>query len=122
MVANLQNTIFGASTGAMATGGPPPQGSWSAVSLFTSPLFHVSGCHSTLVVGLLAGLKLVMPEGRFAPETALELIQETRSRCGRRCHDGVARLRAPGPPRLRHVVGARRSPSVGRRRPTNCSA
>ncbi len=24
-------------------------------ALFTSPLFHVSGCHSTLVVGLLAG-------------------------------------------------------------------
>ena len=36
----------------------------------------MSGCHSTLVVGLLAGLKLVMPEGRFTPETALELIQE----------------------------------------------
>jgi long-chain acyl-CoA synthetase len=27
-------------------------------------------------VGLLAGLKLVMPEGRFLPETALQLIQD----------------------------------------------
>ena len=54
----------------------PDAGGGQNVSLFTSPLFHVSGCHSTLVVGLLAGLKLVMPEGRFTPETALELIQE----------------------------------------------
>ena len=53
----------------------PDAGPSQNVSLFTSPLFHVSGCHSTLVVGLLAGLKLVMPEGRFTPETALELIQ-----------------------------------------------
>jgi long-chain acyl-CoA synthetase len=30
------------------------------------------------VVGLLAGLKLVMPEGRFTPETALQLIQDHR--------------------------------------------
>ena len=48
------------------------------MALFTSPLFHVSGCHSTLVVGMLAGLKLVMPEGRFEPEDALELIQDER--------------------------------------------
>ena len=33
------------------------------VSLLTSPLFHVSGCHSGLVVGLLAGIKLVIPTG-----------------------------------------------------------
>ena len=45
-------------------------------ALFTSPLFHVSGCHSTLVVGLLGGLKLVMMEGRFTPEAALALIQD----------------------------------------------
>ena len=78
MIANLQNTMYGAVAGGMVGGagaarrGRPAQN----VSLFTSPLFHVSGCHSTLVVGLLAGLKLVMPEGRFTPETALELIQE----------------------------------------------
>ena len=47
-------------------------------ALFTSPLFHVSGCHSSLVVGLLAALKLVMPVGRFDPEQALELIQRER--------------------------------------------
>ena len=77
MIANLQNTMYNAVAGGMAGGAAlPDSGAGQNVSLFTSPLFHVSGCHSTLVVGLLAGLKLVMPEGRFTPETALELIQE----------------------------------------------
>jgi long-chain acyl-CoA synthetase len=80
MIANLQNTMFGAVASAMAgadlLAGSGPSGGGQTVSLFTSPLFHVSGCHSTLVVGLLAGLKLVMPVGRFEPETALELIQQ----------------------------------------------
>ena len=76
MIANLQNTMFNAVAGSMAGGGALPETAGQNVSLFTSPLFHVSGCHSTLVVGLLAGLKLVMPEGRFTPETALQLIQE----------------------------------------------
>jgi long-chain acyl-CoA synthetase len=82
MIANLQNTMYNAVAGSMVAaasgggGGALPESSGQNVSLFTSPLFHVSGCHSTLVVGLLAGLKLVMPEGRFLPENALHLIQE----------------------------------------------
>ncbi len=77
MIANLQNTMYNAVAGSMSGGGGAlPDNAGQNISLFTSPLFHVSGCHSTLVVGLLAGLKLVMPEGRFTPETALELIQE----------------------------------------------
>jgi long-chain acyl-CoA synthetase len=78
MIANLQNTMYGAVAGPMAgnVAPIPPSASGQTVALFTSPLFHVSGCHSTLVVGLLAGLKLVMIEGRFAPESALQLIQD----------------------------------------------
>ena len=77
MISNLQNTMYNAVAGSMAGGGALPDGGGGAnVALFTSPLFHVSGCHSTLVVGMLAGLKLVMPEGRFTPERALQLIQE----------------------------------------------
>jgi len=77
MIANLQNTMYNAVAGAMSGGGALPDGGGGQnVALFTSPLFHVSGCHSTLVVGMLAGLKLVMPEGRFLPEHALQLIQE----------------------------------------------
>jgi long-chain acyl-CoA synthetase len=44
--------------------------------LLTSPLFHVSGCHSSLVVGTLGGIKLVIPEGKFEPDKALQLIQD----------------------------------------------
>ncbi len=77
MVANLQNTIFNSVAGAMTGGGSIPDGGASqTVSLFTSPLFHVSGCHSTLVVGMVAGLKLVMPVGKFEPEDALRMIAE----------------------------------------------
>ncbi|HEY2812041.1 MAG TPA: class I adenylate-forming enzyme family protein [Acidimicrobiales bacterium] len=77
MIANLQNTIYGSVAGAMLGSGAIPQGDGGqTVALFTSPLFHVSGCHSTLVVGMIAGLKLVMIDGRFEPRKALELIQQ----------------------------------------------
>jgi long-chain acyl-CoA synthetase len=79
MIANLQNTLFTTVAGAMASpdasaslGGEP------TVSLLTSPLFHVSGCHSNLVVGLLAGVKIVIPVGRFEPTEVLRLIEEHR--------------------------------------------
>jgi len=79
MVANLQNTLFSTMAGALAN---PEAGSALAssaaptVSLLTSPLFHVSGCHSNLVVGLLAGVRLVIPEGRFDPVQVLRLIAD----------------------------------------------
>ena len=77
MIANLQNTIYGGVAGSMTSeGGAIPQTAGQTVALFTSPLFHVSGCHSTLVVGLIAGIKLVMIEGRFDPPKALQLIQD----------------------------------------------
>jgi long-chain acyl-CoA synthetase len=76
MIANLQNTIFTLTLGTLAN---PDAGSVVAggqpVSLLTSPLFHVSGCHSTLVVGFMGGMKLVIPEGRFDPEVAFRLIE-----------------------------------------------
>ena len=81
MIANLQNTLFSTMAGAMAN---PEAGSALAssgaptVSLLTSPLFHVSGCHSNLVVGLLAGVRLVIPEGRFDPVQVLRLIADHR--------------------------------------------
>ena len=84
MIANLQNTVFTLTAGSMALAAstdsssepaPAPTGSTQPVALFTSPLFHVSGCHSTLVVGLMGGMKLVMVDGRFDPLRALELIQ-----------------------------------------------
>ncbi len=84
MVANLQNTVFNATLtrqveaathkaeGTAAT----PRRSGQTVSLLTSPLFHVAGCHSALVTGTLAGVRIVIPEGRFEPEQALRLIED----------------------------------------------
>ena len=78
MIANLQNTLFSTLSGAMANPdvGSPLGDGGAPVSLLTSPLFHVSGCHSGLVVGMLAGIKIVIPTGRFDPAHALELIQD----------------------------------------------
>jgi long-chain acyl-CoA synthetase len=80
MIANLQNTLYyGFSTAVRQgidpmgnTGGNPP------AALLTSPLFHVSGCHSGLVVGMMAGIKLVIPVGKFEPEKAMQLIQDEK--------------------------------------------
>ncbi len=78
MVANLQNTLF--NSVAVAAAFPSATDATAAeartTALLTSPLFHVSGCHSSLVVGTLAGIKLVIPEGKFEPDKALALIQD----------------------------------------------
>lgn len=86
MVANLQNTVFLLTLGSLtapadpddAPNDPAPAGGGQPVALFTSPLFHVSGCHSGLVVGMLAGMRMVMIDGRFTPEEALSLIERER--------------------------------------------
>jgi len=86
MIANLQNTVFILTSTSMASAeladgdesqSLTPPGT-QPVSLFSAPLFHVAGCHSTLVVGLLGGLKLVMMEGKFGPDEALSLIEAER--------------------------------------------
>jgi long-chain acyl-CoA synthetase len=81
MIANLQNTLFSTMAGAMTNpeaGSALASNSAPTVSLLTSPLFHVSGCHSNLVVGLLAGVTLVIPEGRFDPAQVLRLVAANR--------------------------------------------
>ncbi len=76
MIANMQNTLYGAVAGSMMGAASLPSSEGQNVSLFTSPLFHVSGCHSGLVVGVIAGVKMIMPVGRFDPDEALRLIQD----------------------------------------------
>jgi long-chain acyl-CoA synthetase len=77
MIANLQNTMYTTIAGSMASGESPAVGGGGQTSaLLTSPLFHVSGCHSSLVVGTIAGVKLVIPEGKFEPDKALQLIED----------------------------------------------
>ncbi len=85
MIANLQNTVFLMTLGSMTQPPadpdrepPPTDGSGQPVALLTSPLFHVSGCHSGLVVGMMGGLRLVILPGRFTPEAAFEAIERER--------------------------------------------
>jgi long-chain acyl-CoA synthetase len=76
MLANVQNTFYMTVAASMmwgnndfGSGGPP-------VALITAPLFHVTGCHAGIVLGMAAGVKLVFTVGRFDPEQALRLIEE----------------------------------------------
>ncbi len=79
MLANLQNSLYIVFASALANPERsllPSDG--KATGLLTSPLFHVSGCHSGLVIGLAGGIKLVMVPGKFDPITAMRLIQEEK--------------------------------------------
>jgi long-chain acyl-CoA synthetase len=79
MIANLQNTVYNTVAGAMmadAVSELAGAGKRQTASLLTSPMFHVSGCHSGIVLGLLAGVKLVIPVGKFEPTAAMQLIQD----------------------------------------------
>ena len=51
---------------------PPDQ----AVTLGTSPLFHVSGLYGTTLIAMVTGGKIVYRRGRFDPEAVLQLIQD----------------------------------------------
>ena len=79
MISNLQGTMYSSISGSMVNPGAATISPTTPnASLLTSPLFHVAGCHSGLVVGLIAGIKIVMPVGRFDPEEAMRLIAEEK--------------------------------------------
>ncbi len=59
-------------TPAAADAGAAPKG-----ALLSVPLFHVTGCHSTLISNTLAGNKLVLMR-KWDPEHALALIESER--------------------------------------------
>jgi long-chain acyl-CoA synthetase len=79
MISNLMGTMYSSIAGSMVNPGATTiNPSTPNASLLTSPLFHVAGCHSGLVVGLVAGIKIVLPVGRFTPEEAMRLIQDEK--------------------------------------------
>jgi long-chain acyl-CoA synthetase len=79
MISNLMGTMYSSFSSAMINPGATTiDPSAKNASLLTSPLFHVSGCHSGLVVGLLAGIKIVIPVGKFEPDKAMQLIQDEK--------------------------------------------
>jgi long-chain acyl-CoA synthetase len=73
LIANLQTYQYNAAATRAAAASPPAA---RPTLLLTSPMFHVSGCHSGVVVALASGARIVMPVGRFDPWEALRLIEE----------------------------------------------
>jgi long-chain acyl-CoA synthetase len=76
-IANLQNIIVMGVASAMR-GDAPPEANTSvqSASLLVVPLFHVTGCLSTMTLNYATGGKLVlMPVGRFDPEVAMQAIE-----------------------------------------------
>ena len=76
IIANIQSTFYMTVAASMMWGQNDLVGAGQTVALVTSPLFHVSGCHSGAILGMAAGVRLVMLPGRFDPERALRLIQD----------------------------------------------
>jgi long-chain acyl-CoA synthetase len=80
ILANLQNIIVLGIAQAMR-GTPPPEARTDvqSASLLVVPLFHVTGCLSTMTVGYATGSKLVlMPPGRFDPVAAMQVIEREK--------------------------------------------
>ncbi|MDP9073797.1 MAG: acyl--CoA ligase [Actinomycetota bacterium] len=78
MIANLQNTFYHHVAGSMIRGdnGLVGRGGGRSAALLTSPLFHVSGCHSGIVIAMAAGVTNVMTVGKFDPVAAMRLIAD----------------------------------------------
>ena len=77
----LANLFLLGTVQVMQGSAPPAElsGRAQAASLLIVPLFHTTGCHSTMVLNYASGGKLVlMPPGRFDPDAAMRLIQDER--------------------------------------------
>ena len=76
-IANVQNIIVMGVAQAMR-GTPPPEAEagLQSSSLLVVPLFHVTGCLSTMTLAYATGGKVVlMPVGRFDPDVAMQTIE-----------------------------------------------
>ena len=80
-VANLQNIfclgVANASRGGEAA--PELSSKVQSATLLVVPLFHVTGCLSTMMLSYASGAKLVlMPPGRFDPDAAMATIEREK--------------------------------------------
>lgn len=75
---NLLSLGFGGALAALRSGDAPAaadaEPAEQSAPLLSVPLFHATGCHSTLVANTVAGNKLVMMY-KWDPERAMELIE-----------------------------------------------
>jgi long-chain acyl-CoA synthetase len=79
-IANVQNIIVMGVAQAMR-GTPPPEAAagLQSCSLLVVPLFHVTGCLSTMTLAYATGAKVVlMPVGKFDPDIAMQAIERER--------------------------------------------
>jgi len=73
-IANLQNIL--ALNAASPTRTPALDAGMQSAALLVVPLFHVTGCLSTMTLNYATGGKLVlMPVGRFDPDVAMQVIE-----------------------------------------------
>jgi long-chain acyl-CoA synthetase len=79
-LANLQNIFCAAVANTMRGNTPPaPESSAQQATLLVVPLFHVTGCFSSMTLCYASGAKLVlMPPGRFDPDAAMATIERER--------------------------------------------
>src|SRR4051812_9839405 len=76
-IANLQNIL--ALNAVNPTRTPLPETGLQSASLLVVPLFHVTGCLSTMTLNYATGGKLVlMPVGRFDPDVAMQIIEREK--------------------------------------------
>jgi long-chain acyl-CoA synthetase len=80
VIANLQNIIVLGVAGAMrGDAAPELTQKLQSASLLVVPLFHVTGCLSTMTLNYATGGKLVlMPVGRFDPDVAMRIIEREK--------------------------------------------
>jgi long-chain acyl-CoA synthetase len=79
-IANVQNIIVLGVAQALR-GTPPPEAAagLQSASLLVVPLFHVTGCLSTMMLSYATGGKVVlMPVGRFDPDIAMQIIEREK--------------------------------------------
>jgi steroid-24-oyl-CoA synthetase len=76
-IANLQNILaLNAATPART---PALDAGMQSAALLVVPLFHVTGCLSTMTLNYATGGKLVlMPVGRFDPDVAMQVIEREK--------------------------------------------
>jgi long-chain acyl-CoA synthetase len=79
-IANLQNIIvMGIANAMRGTPAPEAESGAQSAALLVVPLFHVTGCLSTMTLNYATGGKLVlMPVGRFDPEVAMQIIEREK--------------------------------------------
>jgi len=79
-IANVQNIIV-MGVAQSLRGTPPPEAAagLQSASLLVVPLFHVTGCLSTMTLAYATGAKVVlMPVGRFDPDVAMQIIEREK--------------------------------------------